>query len=197
MATRKISAHTEATSVATTDILIGNVSSATKKFTIQTLLNVIHSLTAKTTLTGADEVSIIDSAASNVAKRITWTNLMGQVAAFTQTLTNKRITPRRVAVTQSATPATNTDNIDIAVITGLAQAITSMSSGLTGTPVAGDEIDFEITDDGTARAITWGASFLGTTGTGLPTTTILSKTLYVKFRYTGSVWQSLASTSSL
>lgn len=62
---------------------------------------------------------------------------------------------RILIVTQSATPATNTDNGDIFQITGLAQAITSMSSGLTGTPVAGDMIMFQITDNATARAITW------------------------------------------
>lgn len=44
---------------------------------------------AKTTLTGADVIFIIDSAASNAPKKITWTNFMGQVLAFTGSLTNK------------------------------------------------------------------------------------------------------------
>lgn len=40
-------------------------------------------------------------------------------------------------------------------ITGLAQAITSMTTGLTGTPNAGDMMMIQITDNATARAITW------------------------------------------
>lgn len=53
----------------------------------------------------------------------------------TDTLTNKRITKRLVSTTQSATPAINTNNGDIFTITGLAQAITSFTTNLTGTPV--------------------------------------------------------------
>ncbi len=85
--------------------------------------------------------------------------------ATTDTLTNKRVTRRLVAVTQSATPAINTDNMDIASITWLAQAITSMTSSLTGTPVNGDMMMIQITDNGTARAITWGASFASANAT--------------------------------
>lgn len=109
----------------------------------------------------------------------------------TQTLTNKRITGRLVLVTQSATPAINSDNTDIASITGLAQAITSMTSSLTGTPVAGDYLMVQITDNGTARAITWGASFAPTTVT-LPTTTVISTLLRIGFQWSGSVWQCIA-----
>ena len=54
----------------------------------------------------------------------------------TDTLTNKRVSKRVVVTTQSATPAINTDNGDIFQITGLAQAVTSFTTSLTGTPVA-------------------------------------------------------------
>lgn len=77
----------------------------------------------------------------------------------TQTLTNKRVTRRALTITQSATPTINTDNTDVAHITGLAQAITSFTTNLSGTPVAGDELRIDITDNGTARALAWGASF--------------------------------------
>lgn len=50
-------------------------------------------------------------------------------------MTNKRITRRAPAITQSATPTINTDVTDVAHITGLAQAITSMTTNLSGTPV--------------------------------------------------------------
>ena len=111
----------------------------------------------------------------------------------TQTLTNKRVKPRLVTVTQSATPATDTDNGDIFTITGLAQAITSMTTNLTGTPADGEKIEFRITDNGTARAITWGASFAATT-VALPTTTVISTRLRVGFEWdaAASVWACLA-----
>lgn len=102
--------------------------------------------------------------------------------ATTQTLTNKRITRRVVVTTQSATPAINSDNTDMASITGLAQAITSMTTNLTGTPVQGDFLEIQITDNGTARAITWGASFVSSTIT-LPTTTVISTLLHVLFEW--------------
>lgn len=98
----------------------------------------------------------------------------------TQTLTNKRITRRVVATTQSATPAINTDNTDVSVITGLAQAITSMTTNLTGTPVDGELLMIRITDSGAARAITWGASFEASS-IQLPTTTVISTMLTVGF----------------
>jgi hypothetical protein len=103
-------------------------------------------------------------------------------ADFIQTLTNKRITPRLVTTTQAAEPTINTDNGDIFNITALAQAITSFTTNLTGTPTAGQRMTIEITDNGTARALTWGASFASTTVT-LPTTTVLSTRLRVQFEW--------------
>lgn len=64
----------------------------------------------------------------------------------TSTLTNKRISKRVVVITQAAAPAINTDNGDIFQITGLAQAITSLTTNLTGTPSAGDMFELQITD---------------------------------------------------
>lgn len=112
----------------------------------------------------------------------------------TQTLTNKRITRRVVTVTQSATPTTNTDNTDVAYITGLAQAITSMTTNLSGTPVNGDSLIISITDDGTGRAITWGASFESSGNITLPTTTVASTRLDVGFLWNTatSKWRCVA-----
>lgn len=101
----------------------------------------------------------------------------------TNTLTNKRVTRRVVAVTQSATPTTNTDNTDVGEITGLAQAITSMTTNLSGTPVDGDLLEFQITDNGTARGITWGTSFASGGLVSLPTTTVISTMLRVLLEY--------------
>jgi len=109
----------------------------------------------------------------------------------TQTLTNKRFTRRVVTVTQSATPAINTDNTDVASITGLAQAITSFT--MSGTPVDGDMLIIRLTDNGTARAIAWGTSFESSTVT-LPTTTVISTMLMVGFAWNTatSKWRCIA-----
>ena len=110
----------------------------------------------------------------------------------TQTLTNKRVT-RRLTTTNApgATPTTNSDNVDIMNFTGLSTAITSMTTNLSGTPVDGDLLEFRFTDNGTARAITWGASFSATT-VALPTTTVISTMLRVLFEYNGSTWACIA-----
>jgi hypothetical protein len=102
------------------------------------------------------------------------------------TLANKRITARVTSIASSATPAINTDNCDMVSITALATDITSMTTNLTGTPSNGDMLLFRIKDDGTARAITWGASFVPA-GAALPTTTVLSKVLHALF-----IWDSVA-----
>jgi hypothetical protein len=92
-----------------------------------------------------------------------------------------RIAPRVGTVASSATPAINTDLVDLFTITALTVAITSMSSGLTGTPIDGQYLRIAIT--GTAsRAITWGSSFEAST-VALPTTTSSTNRLDVWFIY--------------
>lgn len=100
----------------------------------------------------------------------------------TNTLTNKRVTARVTTITSSATPTVNTDNCDCVTITALSAAITSMTTNLSGTPVNFDQLEYRIKDDGTARAITWGATFVAGP-TALPTTTTISKALHVYFEY--------------
>lgn len=111
----------------------------------------------------------------------------------TQTLTNKRNTKRAPSITQSATPTINTDNTDYAEITALAQAITSMTTNLSGTPVKGDTLWVSITDNGTARGITWGTSFEAST-VALPTTTVISARLDIGFTWNvaTSKWRCVA-----
>lgn len=115
-------------------------------------------------------------------------------ASSTNTLTNKRISARTGTTTSSATPTINTDNYDLYIITAQAADITSMTSGLSGTPATGDYIDIWITGTG-ARAITWGASWASGAAT-LPTTTITTKTLYTRAVWDGSIWRCMATGSN-
>lgn len=111
----------------------------------------------------------------------------------TQTLTNKRITPRTSTEASSATPTINTDSVDMHTITALAVDITSMTTNLSGTPTNGQALKIRILDNGSARAIAWGASF-ASRGATLPTTTKASKYLYVGLIYnsTASIWDCIA-----
>lgn len=74
----------------------------------------------------------------------------------------------------------NMDNLDIFVIT--AQAWALLFNAPWGTLVQGRQLIIRIKDNGTARALTWNAVFRAM-WTSLPSTTILSKTLYLGFIY--------------
>jgi hypothetical protein len=80
--------------------------------------------------------------------------------------------------TQAAIPTINTDRVHFTNITGLAQAITSVT--MTGTPIDGQLFEIRITDNGTARAITWGSQFAGSL---LPLTTVISTRIRVFLEY--------------
>lgn len=93
-----------------------------------------------------------------------------------------RSSPLASTVTSSATPSINVNTTDFFTITALATAITSMTSGLSGTPIGGQKLIIRFLDNGTARAITWGASY-ASRGATLPTTTVLGKYMYVGLIY--------------
>jgi len=107
----------------------------------------------------------------------------------TETMTNKRVTPRVGSTTSSATPTINTDNYDIYQLTAQAADITSFTTNLSGTPTEGQPLIIEITGTA-ARAITWGTSFESSTVT-LPTTTVTTNKLTVAFMWNGvtSKWR--------
>jgi hypothetical protein len=138
--------------------------------------------TATQTLTNKTLTTPIISSISNTGTVTLPTATDTLVArATTDTLTNKRVTKRVLALSAgSATPAINTDSYDVVNITAQSAAITSFTTNLTGTPVDGDTLRISITDNGTARALTWGASFESSTVT-LPTTTVISARLDVGF----------------
>jgi hypothetical protein len=90
-------------------------------------------------------------------------------------------TPRVQAVTSSAT-VTPTFSDDLVKIT--AQAAALALANPTGTAIAGHGIVIRIKDNGTARAISYDTQYRAI-GVTLPTTTVISKTLYL-----GCIWNS-------
>jgi Collagen triple helix repeat (20 copies) len=91
-----------------------------------------------------------------------------------------------------ATPTAATGNYDLIAYTGLAAAITSMTTGLTGTPVLGQKLLLGFIDNGTARTIIWGAGFKSSGSATLLTTTVAGKQHWVGLMYDGTAWACLA-----
>ena len=115
---------------------------------------------------------------SNAKAYITSTGDFTATGAIKSTRFNRRVN----TVVSSATPSINTDTTDVFTITALAANITSFTTNLSGTPIDGQQLTIRILDNGTARTITWGSSFISS-GATLPTTTTASKYLYVGFIY--------------
>jgi hypothetical protein len=99
-------------------------------------------------------------------------------------------------VTSFGTPfGVDSDTYDMFVATAQSGAVTIAADA--GSPNNGDKLVFRITDDGTARAITWttgSAKAYRAVGATMPTTTVISKTVYVGFIYnsTAARWDCVA-----
>lgn len=96
------------------------------------------------------------------------------------------------SITSSTTPTVDVDAYGALYITALAGAITVVN--VVGTPNNLQRLVVRIKDNGTARAIAWGAQFEAC-GVALPTTTTQSKRLTTTFLYdaVSAKWGSVAS----
>ena len=105
--------------------------------------------------------------------------------------TNPRVVSAASYTTDTGT-SLNMDNLEMFIVTAQAGALLFNSPG--GTLAQGRSLVIRIKDDGTARALTWNAVFRAM-GTALPSTTVLSKTLYLGFYYnsTDTKWDLVAS----
>lgn len=114
----------------------------------------------------------------------------------TETLTNKRIDPRTITTTSTATLTPDISVDDQFNIT--AQAVGLTVAAPTGTPVDGNKIIFRILDNGTAQTISWNATYT-VIGVTLPTTTVANKTTYVGCIYNANNtrWDVIAVTTQV
>jgi hypothetical protein len=104
-------------------------------------------------------------------------------------------TPRVNTATTSSSLTWNSDNYDQYQLTALAEAVTLPADS--GSPANGRRIIFRFKDNGTARALTWttgSSNAFRAIGVTLPTTTVISKTLYVGCIYNSadSRWDVIA-----
>lgn len=178
------------------NVILPDEATGNHKFIIMNPTGTSYSLVVKTygsaatlaTLSAGSMASFYSSGSEYM------TNVPQVTLTNTVTLSNKRITPRVTAITSNfATPTINTDNCDFVDISGISTAITSMTTNLSGTPTNGQKLIVRLKDDGTGRAITWGASFASKGGT-LPTTTVASKMTTVGLIYNtaSSLWGCVA-----
>jgi len=93
-----------------------------------------------------------------------------------QTLSSKRIDPRVDSQASTATISPDLGSYDMHARTAQAAALTVNAP--IGTPLDGDKLTFRFKDNGTARALTWNGVFRAI-GVTIPTTTVISKTVYV------------------
>lgn len=96
----------------------------------------------------------------------------------------KFLQPRVVSATSYTTDtwkSLNADACDVFIVTAQAGAL--LFNNPSGTPSQWDKIIIRIKDDWTARALTYGSQFRASSDLALPTTTVLSKTLYMGFIY--------------
>jgi len=138
--------------------------------------NEITAITEKTTVANADEFIIEDSADSGNKKSIKRKTLIDPISTSTSS---------------TATLTVDADSTDFAVITAQAEGLTIEAP--TGTPVQGQKLIIRIKDDGSARSISFNAIFTAI-GVTLPTTTTVSKKLYIGCIYndTDTKWDVIA-----
>ena len=156
--------------------------------------------TGSYTISGSDTFTGALVAGSGILKAInntsgsgvsTFPTSTGTLAtlALTETLTNKRITPRVVTATDDATAVIDCDITDQYQLTAVANAT---EFTVTGTPTAGQKLIIRVKDAGVSKNLT----FTGFTAIGctIPTATTAGKTTYVGAIYdaTTPTWSVVA-----
>lgn len=175
--------------------------------------------TAKTTPVDADVMPLADSAASNVLKKVTWANIKATLKTYFDAIYSTLASPTFTGTPAAPTATRGTTTTQIATTafarTPSVQAVTSaatvtptfaddmvkitaQAAGLTlanptGTAIDGAGMVIRIKDNGTARSISYGTQYRAI-GVTLPTTTVVSKTLYLAMVYNteDTTWDVLA-----
>jgi hypothetical protein len=97
----------------------------------------------------------------------------------TQSLSNKRIYPRQSTQTSPSSITPDKSQYDEYYVTALANNITINNAS---SPSVGDTFLIYLTDNGTARTISWGSHYVGIGG-DLPTSTTADKTMEIIIKY--------------
>lgn len=98
-----------------------------------------------------------------------------------ETVKDIRNTNRVTLFTSESTIIPNVETMDCIFVTAQAAALTIGQP--IGNATNGQTLVIRIKDNGTARALTWNSIYRASSSPVLPTTTTISKTLYVGFMY--------------
>ena len=148
---------------------------------VRTLINVADGATANAKATGAELDTGTDDVKFATAKAIKDSGI-----SRSQYLTE--------ASNATPTPAVNDFETTYYDLTALAVAATFGVPTTTGTLFNHEKLIIRIKDNATARALSWNAVYRASSDLALPSTTILSKTMYLGFDYNSadSKWDLLA-----
>jgi len=169
----------------TGDLIIGNGTNSATRLAIGTNGYVLTSNGTTATWSASGGSMVYPGAGIAVSTGSAWTTSLtapsGTIVGTTdtQTLTNKRVTPRVSPLSSnSSTYAIDTDSFDIIVITSQTATITSITT--TGTPTNGQKLWLSIT--GTAAVgFTLSTSNFEASTVALPTTTVSTNRLDIGF----------------
>jgi hypothetical protein len=115
-------------------------------------------------------------------------------------LARRRLAKVVTSVASSATPGPNCDTDELYELTALAAGATFAAP--TGSPVDGEILRIRIKDNATAQTLAFNSGaggYRAGTDLALPTTTVLSKTMYLAFQYNGadSKWDYVAQVGNI
>ncbi|MBT2326136.1 hypothetical protein J7E62_27790 [Variovorax paradoxus] len=153
----------------------------------------INGATSKTTPVDADYLGLMDSAASNVLKKLSWANLKATLKTYFDTLYISLATVNVFTKNQSVTPSALTDGASIAVDASLSNnfSVTLGGNRTLANPTnltAGMVLNFTIDQDGTgSRTLAYGSAYKFPGGTAPTLSTAASAKDFMSCYYDGTV----------
>lgn len=144
--------------------------------TATTVGALINASTAKATPVDADLIGLMDSAASNVLKKLSWANLKATLKTYFDTLYKKELAP--VSLTDASTIYTDASLGNVFDVSIAGNRIMAEPTN----PVDGKAILYRITQSGSNNLITWNSAFSFGAGSAPTLSTVSGKMDLIGFQ---------------
>jgi hypothetical protein len=141
----------------------------------------LFSVTSLASPSGYKNVTVVPVASSAASPFTNGNSLTLKFQRTGDVGTAGTIVRRTTSIASSATPTPDSTNTDLYNITALATAPTFGAPS--GAPADGQGLIIRVKDNGTARLLAFNAIYRASSDLPMPTTTIISKTLYMGFIY--------------